>query len=154
MSTVVADIRTGIESRVSTSLGATYQKLRRFYDPEQNDFRAVKKGYAVVQLGAIDASTEGTFKHYTLDQQFDVLLTNTFSDRGDDADIQTAIEVLYDEADKLLVDFLGTGLNTISVTDGMVLTTNQPGLSEPEILANSAVLLRVSFNVKYRRQFT
>lgn len=154
MSTVVADIRTGIEARVATSLGATYQKLRRFYLPEQNSQRDAEKGYAVIEGAAIDASSEGTFKFYTLDHQFDIIVVDTIARDTEDSYKQTVAEDLYDKIDEMLVDFLGSGLGTISVTNGIILTTNQPTISEPEFLENNSVLIRASLNVKYRRQFT
>lgn len=154
MSTVVGDIRSGIETRVATSLGGTYQKMRRFFDASLNTQRLAEKGYAVLHGPAADASTEGTFKHYTLDQTFDILIVDTIARDHDDAGKQTVADDLYDKADAMLVDFLGTGLNSISVTDGQVLTTNQPSIAEPEFLENNSVLLRVTLNVKYRRSFT
>ena len=154
MSTVVADIRTGIEGRVATLLGASYQKLRRFYTAEQNTQRGAEKGYAVIEGAASDASSEGTFKFYTLDQEFQIIIVDTIARDTEDSFKQTVAEELYDKADEMLVDFLGSGLGTISVTNGIILTTNSPSISEPEFLENNSVLLRVSLNVKYRRQFT
>lgn len=144
MSNLVSQIHAGILAQCSTTLGATYHKMRRPYAPDQEDLRSAKKCYGVIHNAAVNA--EGVTRVYTLDHGFTILLMTTVVQTMDDDDIQVQINDLYDKADDLLSDLVSSKINLPAI----VLVVNEPGLSEPEILANKAVLLRVSFNVKYR----
>ena len=146
MSTIVQSIFEKIESMAQTELGSTWIKLRKVFNPEDNDFRAMEYGFKCLHGSAITA--DGVTRFYTLDHSFQVLLMRRFVDRNDDANIQITINNLYDKADELLTLFIKSRLELPTT----VLHVFNPSLTEPEVLANNAVLLRVGFDVKYRRQ--
>lgn len=145
MSTIVEDIFDAITTTVQTAVGASYLPLRRVFDPAQNDFRTVAKGFGVRHAEA--SSADGVNRVYTLDHRFEVVLTRAFVDRNDDAAIQEAINELYDKADEVLKASFLTKLGLSSV----ILIVDSPTIGAPEILPNSAVSLVVGFNVKYRQ---
>jgi hypothetical protein len=148
MATIVKDIFDAITTTTQTELGSTWNKLRRVYAPELNDFRTGENAFAVKHLSASSADT--TLRFYTLDHLFEVILSRSFVERLSDDEIQIAINDLYDQADKLLVKFFISKLGI----PANVMIVDQPSLSEPEVLENQLVILRVGFNVKYRNQVT
>ena len=145
MATQVTDIFSGIETVVTTNV-PTFKKLPRIYDLEDNDFRRIKDGYAVRHLEALNSET--VVREYTLDHRFEVILTTRVIDKKNDTVIQTAINDLYDKADEILADLISTKISLPTT----VLVVNDPAINEPELLeGNERVVMRFSFNVKYRR---
>ncbi len=145
MSTLVTQIRTGINTIITANL-STYSTMPFVFDPEKNDFRRVEKSYGIVALGAATNSENGVLKTYTLDHEFQILLARRFVKRDNDDNALTVIDDLYDQADTLFVKMLGTKLTLPLI----VMTVHSPSMSEPEILENSAALLRLGFTVEYR----
>jgi len=145
---VVEQIYDSITAITQTVLGVEYKPLRRVFNPTLNDLRSSEKAFGVLHGAA--SSSDGVMRFYTLDHSFQVLLSRRFVDRQDDVAIQETINNLYDHADGLLVEMFLKKLNLTSI----VMIVDRPSISEPEILDNQAVLLRVGFNVKYRNQIT
>lgn len=148
MSAVVSSIFSAVTSTVTTALGATYKALPKIYNLEENDFRIIDKAYAV-RHGA-SSFADGITRVYTMDQRFEVVLVNRAVTRNNDNDIQTAINTLYDKADDILRSAFGKKLGLSNV----IINVDSPEISEPQILDNSAVVLIVAFNVKYRQSIT
>lgn len=148
MSTIVTSIFNAIKTETQTILGASYVELRKIFNPESEDNRNILSAFAIRHGAA--AYADGVTRVYTLDQKFEVLLVNRAVNRDDDAAVQTTFNVLYDKADDLLRNFFlkKLGLSTV------ILTIDQPELSEPVLLDNDAALLIVGFNVKYRQPIT
>ena len=146
MSTIVKTIFDQIESMAQTELGSSWRKLRKVFAPVDNEFRGVENAFKCRHGGAFSA--DGVTRYYTLDHSFQVLLMRRFVDRGDDHNIQTTINDLYDKADELLTLFIKSRLQLPTT----VLHVFNPSIGEPEVLANNSVLLTVGFDVKYRRQ--
>lgn len=145
MSTLVTQIHTAIESLVASQLGGSYQKMRKIYNPNENDLRNAKSSYAVLHGAA--SNSEGVTRVYTLNQSFRVQLMTTFIDRLDDTKIQTEINSLYDKIDAILVNMHLTKLGLSSI----VLLVNEPFIDEPQVLfENTAVLMSFGINVRYR----
>lgn len=145
MSTVVGDIHSAIKTLAASVLGASYQELKHIYAPEKNDLRNIKSAYGVIHGAASYA--DGVTRVYTMDQEFTLVLVKRAIRRDSDDDLQTVINELYNKADDFLVQSFLTKLSLSST----VLIVDQPAISEPEILDNECVLIRVSFNVKYRK---
>lgn len=145
MSTIVGDIHTKILSLTATELGVSWSKMRRVFEPERNDLRATFMSYGVVHGAASDA--DGVTGVYTFDHNFRVKLLTTIVDRTNDDAIQTSINDLYDNIDNLIKKFVSTKLELPTT----VLNVDTPGIDEPVILDNKAVLLEFTFNVKYRQ---
>jgi hypothetical protein len=145
MSNIVSQIHTAIDTLVATQLGASYQRMRKMYNPGENDLRNSKSCYAVLHGSASNA--EGVTRVYTLNHAFRVQIMTTFVDRLDDSKIQTEINSLYDKIDAILVNMHLTKLGLSSI----VLLVNEPSIDEPQILfENTAVLISFGINVRYR----
>lgn len=145
MSAVVGDIHAAIKTLAASVLGASYNELKYIYSPEKNDLRNIKTAYAVTHGQA--SSADGVTRVYTMDQVFTLIIVKRAIRRDSDDDIQTVINEIYSKADDFLVQAFLTKLGLSST----VLIVDQPEISEPEILDNESVLIRVSFNVKYRK---
>lgn len=143
MSTIVGDIFTAVKNLAQTTLGAEYKPLRKIFEPEENDARIVAKGFAVKHGEA--NSVSGVTRHYTMDQKFSVLITNSSCNRDDENTVQAVFNNLYLLSNTFLKQAFLTRLNL-----SRVLIVDQPEFSDPVILKNGAALLVVSFNVKYR----
>jgi hypothetical protein len=145
MSDIVGDIHAAIKSLAQTTLGTDYLPLRKIIDPSENDARIIVKGFAVKHGEA--TNTEGVIKAYTLNQKFQLLITNSAFNRDDENTVQDVFNNLYDKAD----DFLNAAFLTKLGLPSTVLLVDQPEIAEPAILSNGAALLILTFNVKYRR---
>lgn len=145
MSNIVTQIHGAIETLVATQLGGTYEKMRKIYNPSENDMRNAKSSYAVLHGAASNA--EGVTRVYTLNHSFRVQVMTSFVDRLDNANIQTEINSLYDKIDAILVNMHLTKLGLPSI----VLLVNEPSIDEPQVLfENTAVLISFGINVRYR----
>ena len=144
MANIVEQICTQIKVIASAQLGASYTEMRRVFEPDQNDFRTATKSYGVRPLGA--SSSEGVLRVYTLDHRFEILLMRSVVERNDDSLRLAAIYELYDKASEIFKNLEATKINLASI----VLVVNDPAMDEVERLTNNTVLLRQSFNVKYR----
>lgn len=141
---IVEQIHTAIKTTCASVFGADYVELRRVFDPSQNDQRGAAKAYGVRHLSA--SSADGVMRYYTMDHGFEVQLSRSFTDRTDDAETQSVINEMYDLIDDLLVEVFLKKLSLPSI----VMIVDNPAISEPELLENGTVLIRTSFNVKYR----
>lgn len=143
---IVSDIVTNIKAVAAAQLGGNYKELIYFYDVSKNDERTGRLGYAVRPLNADTAPT--VTRTYTLDHEFELILADTFARGGvGDAEKQTALLTMYDQADEIFKDMVNTHLSLPTT----VLNVYSPRLSEPEFFeASKLVVLRMQFTVKYR----
>ena len=145
MSALVSNILTQTKSVISTELGATYQELPFIYDVSKNNLRRAEKAYGVRPLSALP--TEGVTKVYTLDHDFEVILSDTFARGDSDSQRETALNTMYDKADEIFKALIATKINLAAT----VLHVFGPTLSEPEFFDdNKMVILRMQYTVKYR----
>lgn len=149
MSAIVQNIITQAESLASTTLGATYQRLPFVYDVTKNDVRHATLAYAVRPLSAIPAET--VTKVYTLDHEFELILTDTIARAVSDDERRSALNTMYNKADEIFKALVNTKINLAST----VLLVTSPSMSEPEFLYDHKfVVLRMQFTVKYRSALT
>lgn len=146
MAAIVSDIISGSRTVIANALGAGWQTLRHWYtSPELNDIRSAKQAYNVRPLGAI--SVDGVNRYYTVDQTFEVILTDTMARIGSDTELETALLTLYNKADEI---FKAMHNSKVNGTAGVLLVA-EPSLSEPEFFNdNKLILLRLQYVVKYR----
>ena len=145
MSDIVSQIHTAIESIVTAQLGSGFEKMRRIYNPSENDLRNSRNSYSVKHGSA--NSSSGVTRVYTLDHEFSIQIMSTFVDRRDDSNIQSEINLLYSKIDDILVNM---HLSKLSLP-AIVLMVDGPSIDEPQILfENTAVLISFGINVKYR----
>lgn len=151
MSNIVEQIFDKIESIGQTALGSDWHKMKRVFDPDNNDLRTSDKAFKCRHGSANSSIFEsGVTKNYTMDHGFDVLLMRSTVQRNDDANVQETINELYDMADDLFKAYLNTKLELPT----LVLNVNGPSIADPVILDNTSVLLILSFTVKYRQLLT
>jgi len=145
LASIVSDIVSGVRTVASTALGAGWQTLRNWYEVDKNDVRSAAQAYNVRPLGAIPV--DGAMKFYTVDQTFELILTDVIARGHGDSERETALLVLYNKADEIFKDLHNTKVNG---TSG-VLLVSQPSLAEPEFLDEKKIIvLRMQFVVKYR----
>lgn len=146
MAAIVTTILTNMLSTISTTLGAGYQELRHVYDVTKNDIRTAKLAYGVRPLSAL-SSDPGMLRAYTVDQSFEIILSDTITRGASDAERTTAIGTMFDKADEIFKVLVNTKAGAASY----VLVVNNPAMSEPEFLEdNQIVLLRMQLNIRYR----
>jgi hypothetical protein len=146
MSTEVTDIYNSITTLAQTVLGSDYVRLKKVFDPGDENNRSIAKGFGVRHGEA--NSTSGNTRAYTLDQVFELVIVNRASNRDNDLTVQSVFNELYSKAH----DFLSRAFLTRLGLPSCVLLVNEPGISEPQLLAgNEAALLVVRFNVRYMK---
>lgn len=150
MSAIVSGIVTNGLSLIATACGAGYQQLGHVYDVKKNNIRQVKLGYGM-RPGQVDP-TESVVRVYTVDQKFDILLTDVFARAADtDTTIQTSILTMYDKADEIFKTFVNTKVNS-----SYVLLVKDPTILEPQIVEGESrfALLTMQVTVMYRNTLT
>ena len=146
MSTVVKSVYDALKSNVTTTLGADWTELRFLFDVEQNDQRTLEQGFGVTPLAAVD--NPSILKTYTLDQDFQIILTRTQGREIDDTDKINALldaGFLYDQASEIFKSVLNTQLGIPAI----VMSVSNPNMDAPLFLAN-AVVLNITVTVKWR----
>lgn len=148
MGTIVTDIHAKIQSLAQTELTSTWSPMRRVFDPSQNNRRNGEKVFGVLHGAAPSDDESGTFRFYSVDHEFTILLQKIFVDRLDDSNKQDEINDIYDNVDKLIKKFTNSKLELPTKVTQVFLA----GIAEPEEFSeNSSVVVRFSINVKYRQ---
>lgn len=145
MSNYVEQIIDETKSLIAGELGSTYQELRFIYDIEKNGLRNARLAYGVRPLGAGTAET--LVRAYTLDHQFEIILSDTFARGDNDEQREAALNAMYDKSDEIFKELVNHKINLSS----FVLNIFEPSMSEPEFLDdNKFIVLRMQYLVKYR----
>jgi hypothetical protein len=145
VATTVGSILTNMESISAACLGAGWKKLQHVFDLAKNDLATGANGYGARPLAgsAAPSITNG----YTIDQAFELILTNSTAP-GTDAAIMTAANDLYNKQDEILKVMVRQKLNLAST----VLLVNFSSIGEPERFDGSEfVAIRQQILVKYRQ---
>ncbi len=138
----VEQIHTAIVTQATTTLGSDWQRLKKVFAPEQNDFRNIFLGFGV-RHGAAATNADAT-QVFNLTHTFELVLTHRAAERDTDLDIQSRIHTLYSAGDDVFKAMVLSKLGLPFVT----LITN-PGFTEPSVLENGGILLTMSFDVNY-----
>ena len=145
MAAIVQNIITQSKVLAAGILGASYKELRFVYNVDKNDIRSAEKAYGVRPLEA--SPVETVTRVYTVDQRFELILTDTIGRSDDDTQRTDAMNVMYDKVDEIFKSLVNTKINLSST----VLNIVGPSISEPEfVLDNKLVILRMQYTVKYR----
>ena len=138
----VAEIHDSLVDICETTLGVNWQRLKKVFAPEQNDFRNIEQGFGV-RHGAATPDADAT-KVFVLSQKFDVLLADRAANRDSDLAVQDRLNVLYDKADEIFKEAVRSKL-------GLTFVTHVDSLEflEPQMLENGAILLTASLEVRY-----
>jgi hypothetical protein len=145
MTNIVEQINDAFEGLISTTLGVDYQELDYKWSVESNNFRQNSKRYAVVPSSA--GTVSGIIRNYTLDHDFQVILTDNYisSNNNDDAK-QTAVFLLYENLDDIIKEVFNKKLGLPSIVLGIGALT----MDDVEFLEEKVVVLRALFTIKYR----
>lgn len=146
MSDLVEQVNIAMTAIVAAQAGVEYTELDYILDVEKNSFDRTGKRYGVRPIGGRTAS--GVTRNYTIDQEFQVILTNEYVNSGvDDVDQRDKTFELYDIMDEI---FKAVFYQKMGITN-IILNIDNLDLFEPEYLAlNNVVVLRASIRVKYR----
>ena len=138
----VSQIYDSLVSISETVLGPDWQRLKKVFQPEQNDFRNIELGFGV-RHGAATPDTDAT-KVFILSHKFDILLADRSANRDNDLAIQERLNVLYDKADEIFQEAVKNKLSLSFVThvDGLEYL-------DPQLLENGCILLTASLDVRY-----
>lgn len=139
------DVAAGISALVVSTLGATYTELAYGVDVARNRFNGGTLGYAVL-AGELD-QTDGVTRYVTVDQQFEVVLTETYgqSQVGDQAQ-RTAAHTLYGRIETLYKQIVA---NKAGVP-ALVMHVGTLSVSKPEFLDSNVAVVRATMIIKYR----
>jgi hypothetical protein len=130
---------------MAAELGSDYQELQYIYDIEKNTVRGARLAYGVRPLAADTA--ESVTRVYTLDQAFEIILTDTFARGDNDSQRETALNIMYDKSDEIFKELVNHKINLAN----FVLNIFNASLLEPEFLDdNKFIILRMQYLVKYR----
>lgn len=142
MSNAVEQIYDQLVTLTQTELGAGWQRLKKVFQPEQNDFRNISQGWAI-RHGAASPDTDAT-KVFILSHRFDIILADRAANRDSDLAVQERLNALYSKADDIFKEAVKTKLSLFFVThvDGLT-------FAEPQILENGAILLTAGVDVRY-----
>ena len=143
----ISSILTDLESQVSTTLGSLWSELDYVYNLEANSARSMDFKYGV---GASEGqSVLGVTKAVTVDFGFFVVLTKRFINRSSDEKQRTIISDIYNEFENINVAVFQKKLG-----NSAVLLVSDLAYSEPEVIGEDAISIRVDLIIKYRNQTT
>lgn len=144
---IVEQIKDACITRIGTVLGSPYAELNYTLDVHKNNFKSNAKRFGIRPLSG--SSVGGVTNYYTLDHEFEVILTHDYLPAvNSDADQQAKAFLLYDKMDEIFRDLFCSkaGLNSI------ILNIGQLEMEEPEYtVAESTVVLRSKLTIKYRQ---
>lgn len=144
----VASILTDLTTEIGTLLGANWSELDYIYDLEKNNWKNSDKRYGVGVRGG--SSVSGTNKAITVDQEFFVVLTETFRNKHDDGNERTVLSDIYNQFDTIKNNIFQSKINNSS----SVLVVSELSYEEPTNPDEGIVSVTMNFIVKYRNQTT
>lgn len=146
MSNLVEQINDSLTSILATEAGAGYEELDYIINISKNAWDRNKDRYGVRPLDASTAA--GVTNVYTLDHDFEIILTSEYVNSGvDDVDQREKTFVLYDKMD----EFYKAAYLRKAGLPSIVLYVSEIDMDEPEYLEdNQVVVLRASVTIKYR----
>ena len=140
-------ILSAIETRI-TSLSTGRTKLSYSYDLEKNNTRSERSAYG---FGAGSADhVEGVMKTVTLDQEFFVVLTETFVNRSGDSKESESINAIYEDMESINADFVSSKLGIPST----ILVVQSTGMDAPEKISENTISVKAHFIIKHRKATT
>jgi len=146
---IITDLKAGIETRVAAVLGVEFSPLTNVTELEKNNFTGANKRYGIWAKQASEVA--GVLKFLTIDQVFEIVLTDGFATRANasDADKREKTLNLQDQVCEIYADLKGTK----SGSPGTVIDTQDLEVSSPEFLEDDHVVaIRFEVTVKYRKQ--
>jgi hypothetical protein len=145
---IVQEIVDAIEINIQALL-PTYKKASFVYDLSLNNRKQSKKVYAITPQSASNVS--GSTLTVTLDQTFDVTLSDTYSPKNDsDINLQDKVLEIHSDIETVYKELFQRRLGLAKVLVVQVVDISSPEIDND----NNTVSLTASFSVKYRKETT
>lgn len=146
MANIVEQINDALTSRVALTLSTGYLELNYLLNVGLNNFGANAKRYGVRPLSG--SSTSGITRVYTMDHEFEVILTHDWMPHpSSDQDKRDKAFLMLDKMDAIIKDiFLSK-----ATLPNIILNIDNISLDEPNYDIENLVVLRAQFNIKYRQ---
>lgn len=148
MSNVINDIKSGIITRLGTSI-PTYSQLAYQIDVSKNKFKGNSKGYSVQPSAA--SETEGLIGSFTMDHSFTITLSNSYnngakSGLGDTLQSSRVTEL----TDDILEVYRDLVINKKNINSSILLV-NDLNIENAEFLEEEKVItISFNINIKYK----
>jgi len=144
MADVVKTISDALEATIQTVL-PDYKPLDYSYFPEKNTFYKNDERFGVTVGAGISVNT--ITKAITIDQIFNVVLTNSYASHSDDAGLKKQIFALFDALNTIYIEVFNTKL---SLPD-LVYFVGPLSWSDPLIDAEQSIIIQsMALNIQYR----
>lgn len=149
MATVITDLTDSITSRIQAFLGTDYSELSNMTILENNNFRGANKRYGINAKQAVEV--DGTLKHLTVDQVFELTFTDGFSSNSQSTDVDKRNKTIA--LQNLIVEaYRDLKINKAGRAD-IVIIVQSLDVSEPVFLEDDHVVaLPFELTIKYRTQ--
>jgi hypothetical protein len=143
---IVGSITDELKSQISTLLPTRKESAFR-WSLEQNTSKGNKEVFALRPGSA--STVSGTNRTITFDQDFTLILSNEFKNKGDnDAALDAAIQAIYQDLQTVYVEIYLRKLNIARVLVVQSITIDEPSIDND----NNIVNISLRFSVKYRTE--
>lgn len=148
MSSEISTIKSGIETRIETTL-SDFSELNHGLTIEKNTKNSLNNKYVVIPDVIQTNFTNGTLGWITVNQTFIVKLTKEFKTNqiNDSSKQNIAIELMQKHCFDLYKDLVNTRAGASSI----IINIDDMNIETPEFIDNAAVLT-MDFVVTYRKQ--
>lgn len=141
------DLRDSVQARMATVLGPDFSELANVTEPEKNVFKGANKRYGVVANEISEVL--GVTKHLTVDQEFELTLTNGFFSNVKAGDLDKRNKTL--ELQDLMFEVYKDLKTTKAGRPDLVMHVLDLSISDPEFLEeNHVVVITATLTIKYR----
>lgn len=144
---IATDLRDSVRTRMAAVLGPDFSELTNVTEIEKNAFKGANKRYGVVanEMNEVAGST----CHVTIDQEYEMVLTNGFFSNVKASDSDKRDKAL--ELQDLMFDIYKDLKSSKSGRPDLVMHTFSLTIQEPEYLEeNHVVAIRATLTIKYR----
>lgn len=139
------EILNAIETQLAILL-PQHTRLSYSYDLQKNNSRNGSTAYGF-GIGAGSPDNAGVIKSVTLDQDFFVVITESFVNRSCDTDENDSLKIVYNNIETVLTSFSSSKLGISSI----ILLIEQPALDEPEKIGENTISVKANFIIKHRK---
>jgi len=151
LSNIVEDINDSLLTEIAAAVGSTFKQLDYVHNVEKNQFRNQAKRFGVRPLGGVQVS--GVTREYTIDQEFELVLTTDYLDRDGNGDADQVAQslLLFDKMDDILVRILRTKVGIPLI----VMAVSGFTLDEPLFIEEAKIVVQTTrVIVRYRQSLT